>query len=535
MMLSKVVLIIDDDPGVARLCQQVLERVGFDVVCMTNPQQGVTVLQQARVDLLLVDIRMPKIDGFQVMEIARTHQPDIAIVVMTGFGTVETAVQALRLGANGLILKPFSETSELVDSVRQALKKKEHKREMARLQAMQPLIQVTQSLFAETRPEVLIDLILDAVCGHLHCEHAGFYREDGDNFLKLVASRGKPLPGEISSLEGGPVSRADAWGASIQVNADGSEHADLQRVLTERNLGSVICAPAQRNQEDRSVLLAGRSKGKSVFSEADLEMFTILARQAAVALENARLYAELRDYVHQIEESQRKLIQAEKMAAIGRLAASIAHEVNNPLQAVRNCLHLIDRQDLAIEKREKFLWLAKDELERLMDTIRQMLDFYRPSALDRVETNVNALVEVVLSLLEKQLQKDNVEVETQFAPELPNVLAVSNQIQQVFFNIVLNAMEAMPNGGKIFIETHKNENHIEILFKDTGPGVPEDQQTHIFEPFISTKKHGTGLGLSVSYSIVDAHGGKLELLNERDCKRKGGACFRVALPYLEAK
>ena len=535
-MLDRVVMVLDDDVGVARLCQRVLDAAGYEVICVTNPQQAVAILQQARVDLLLVDIRMPRLDGFEVMELARQHQPDIAIVVMTGFGTVETAIRALRLGANGLILKPFEETSELLDSVQQAIQERERKREMARLQALQPLIQITRSLFAETRPQHLIDLILDAVCDHLHCNHAGFYqRNEEQRFLSLVARRGNPLPGEASSLAGGPVSRADVWGVPIQVDVTGKENTELQQVLIEHDLETVICVPVLRSQDVHSVLLAGRERGEPPFSEADFEMLTILARQAAVALENARLYDELRDYVRQVEESQRKLIQAEKMAAIGRLTASIAHEVNNPLQAVRNCLHLVDRHDLTPEKRKEYLVLANSEVERLMDTIRQMLDFSRPSTRDRVATDMNQLVETVLALLEKQLQKQEIRVETLFDPHLPLVLVVRNQIQQVFFNILLNAMEAMPNGGKIKITTGQDQEFVEVIFEDTGPGVSESQQAQIFEPFISSKPHGTGLGLSVSYTILDAHGGKLELLNGQEQKGDGGASFRVALPKMEAK
>ena len=241
--MNKVIMVLDDDVGVARLCQQVLERAGFEVICVTNPVQGISILQQARVDLLLIDIRMPKIDGFQVMEQARQFQPDLAIVVMTGFGTVETAIQALRLGANGLMLKPFTKTSELVESVNQALQEKEHQREMSRLAALQPIIQVTGSLFAETRTEPLIDLILDAIITHLHCPHAGFYQRDETDFLQLLAARGNPLPGEMSSLEGGPLSRADLWNVSLQINLDGPEHTDLQEGLAAQGLASVVCLP----------------------------------------------------------------------------------------------------------------------------------------------------------------------------------------------------------------------------------------------------------------------------------------------------
>jgi signal transduction histidine kinase len=129
-----------------------------------------------------------------------------------------------------------------------------------------------------------------------------------------------------------------------------------------------------------SLVYAGRESAQAPFREADLEMFLILARQAAIAMENARLYAELRDYVRRVEDSQQALLQAEKMAAAGRLTASIAHEINNPLQAVQNCIHLAGHTELPAEKRQEYFELACSELDRLRATVQRMLDFYRPNA-----------------------------------------------------------------------------------------------------------------------------------------------------------
>jgi len=445
---------------------------------------------------------------------------------------LETAIQALRQGADGLLLKPFAETKELVESIQKALIAREHKREVSRLQAIRPLIQITQSLFAETRPDQLVDLILDAICSHLECKHAGFYRRKYDEkYLALVSGRGDPLPGDNSELDSGPIGRTDAWGVPLRVSIDTSvgEDPGLQTVLEAHHYKSVMCAPALRSFQGHSVLFAAREQREPNFSDSDFEMFAILARQASVALENAQLYAELRDYIQQVEESQRALIQAEKMAAIGRLTASIAHEVNNPLQSVRNCLHLVSRKDLNAKKREHYLGMALEELERLMQTMGQMLDFYRPGAVSKEITNIDALVKSVLRLLEKQLKKQNIEVKLNIDPETPDVYVVSNQIKQVFFNIVLNAMEAMTDGGLLYINSYISNQGVEITFEDTGPGVPEDYLTNIFEPFMSTKDKGTGLGLSVSYNILEAHGGRLELVDGRG----DGACFRVTLPLVE--
>jgi two-component system NtrC family sensor kinase len=282
------------------------------------------------------------------------------------------------------------------------------------------------------------------------------------------------------------------------------------------------------------VLFAGRSRARAAFTSADLEMFTIFANQAAVALENALLYADLRASFKRLQDQQKALIQTEKMAAIGRLTAGIAHEVNNPLQAVRNCLHLVARAELDEEKRANYLSLAQSELERLMDTMRRMLDFYRPSALQREPVDLAALLDTVIALLEKQMLQQNVAVEKHIPPNLPNPLIVKNQIQQVFFNIMLNAMEAMDGGGRIVVTIQPENRNLAILFEDTGPGVPAEERAQIFEPFVSSKAGGTGLGLFVSYTIADAHGGLLELVENDAARSTSGACFRLIIPVQEA-
>jgi two-component system NtrC family sensor kinase len=260
-------------------------------------------------------------------------------------------------------------------------------------------------------------------------------------------------------------------------------------------------------------------------------MFLILARQAEVAMENAELYAELRNYVRRVEDSQQALLQAEKMAATGRLTASIAHEINNPLQAVQNCMHLAGREDLPQEKRGEYFDMARSELERLRTTVQRMLDFYRPNAVAPQAVDIAELLRHVLGLMSKQLEEHNIRIRMDTPTDLPLVNAVNNQIQQVFLNLILNAYDAMPSGGELHITGRAARDGVEILFQDTGPGVTYEESRNIFEPFFSTKEGGTGLGLTVSYNIVTAHGGVLELVPTREA----GACFSVYLPSGGAK
>ncbi|MEW6286433.1 MAG: response regulator [Chloroflexota bacterium] len=521
-MESASVLVVDDEPGIALLCNRVLTRAGYEVQSETNPRAAVEILGQRRFDLLLVDIRMPEVDGFDVIHRAKRAQPDIAVLVMTGFGTVETAIRALRQGVDGLLLKPFEKGDELVAAVEQALTDNRRKRETARAQALRPLFDATERLFSETDTEKLHPLIVDTICEHLQCPNAAFYQAEADGFT-LVAKRGSVLP--LESFAGDLLRRVASDGKPILVNATGPGEKEAQALLSDLKLGAAILIPIARSGLN-AVLFAARDAGTVSFRGADLELFHILARQSLVALENARLYADLRAYVRKVEESQQALLRSEKMAAAGRLTASIAHEVNNPLQSVQNCLHLAGREDLPAEKRKQYFELARSELERLMKTMHRMLDFYRPGSVKMEKVDVLELLKHVLSLTSQQLGQRHIEVIADLPESLPPVLAVSSQIQQIFINLILNAFDVMPGGGALMVRAKALENGVEIQFEDTGPGIPEELRNNIFEPFFSTKEGGTGLGLTVSYNIVTAHGGTLDIV-----KGNGdGACFRLFLP-----
>jgi len=518
-IFDKYILVIDDETGVTRLCERFLTRAGYQVLTTNHPHEAVNLLEYRKFDLLLVDIRMPEMDGFQLLNLARQSQPDIAVVIMTGYGTVETAVESLRQGADGMLLKPFS-GAELGQCIEQALRDRQREWEMLRLQALRPLFAISEKLFSEKAPEQLRVRLLEFVTEHFQCSHTSFYqRKWNTEAWDQLAVRGKPFdfsknwPAQFNMLETRSFSLAEI------------DDPTLAEILRADGFGFFLSIPLNSENVER-VLFAARDVDGTALEEVDAETLRILTRQAIVALENAHLYDELHDHIQQLEESQRALVQAEKMAAVGRLTASIAHEINNPLHSVRNCLHLAKRQELPIVDREAYLEMADEEMDRLMRTVRQMLDFYRPSVLDRKPLNINTLIDRVLILLDAQLTDNQIQVKRQFSKDLPQVLAVDNQLQQVFFNLILNAMEAMPVGGEISITTFPDEGSVSVLIEDTGFGIDEEQREDIFEPFVSSKEQGLGLGLTVSYGVVTAHGGSLTLMAPSAC----GACFQLSLP-----
>jgi len=204
------------------------------------------------------------------------------------------------------------------------------------------------------------------------------------------------------------------------------------------------------------------------------------------------------------------------------LVASIAHEINNPLQAVQGCLTLAEEEledDRRPEKLGRYMSIAGGEIDRISAIVRRMRDFYRPAREKMEPTNLHAVLGSVLELVNKQLQHSDVTVEREWAEGLPKVQANDDQLKQVFLNLVLNAIDAMPEGGTLHVSTALGQIQADsgkqpraaarIEFTDTGAGIPAEVLPHLFEPFYTTKEHGSGLGLSVSYGIIEAHGGQI--------------------------
>ena len=524
------VLVVDDEQGIARLCQYFLVSAAFETTIATDSRVALELIQSQKFDLLLSDIQMPFMDGFQLLEMGKKYQPGMAVLFMTAYGTVETAIRALRYGADGLILKPFGKGSELIEAVNQSLLGQKQKRDAARLQVLRPLFDTSETLIAETDITSLGKLILDSIGNSFQAPYASIHRKmRAETEWSLMGGIGEPLPWDVTTVSSGLIGALVERGTPVFFNQTGPGEIELQDMLKSLNLGSMIVAPLSREQGN-FIFIAARDAQGQPFNESDLEMLMILTRQAVVAMENARLYSDLRDYVRRVEESQRALVQAEKMAALGRVMASVAHEVNNPLQSVRNCLYLATHQDISPEQQRSYIDLAQNEVERLTKTVRQMLEFYRPGGTDKVQVSLVALVDRVLKLLQVQLDEKGIQIHRNFPEPGPTIWAVPEQLQQVFFNIILNAADAMEENKSpknLWIEVSSQDNHAEIVIEDSGPGIPSGKETVIFEPFVSTKKEGTGLGLAISYGITEAHGGKLKVIDPR---HGSGASFAVTLP-----
>jgi two-component system NtrC family sensor kinase len=240
-----------------------------------------------------------------------------------------------------------------------------------------------------------------------------------------------------------------------------------------------------------------------------------------------RMMDELEDAREREKVQRAQLAHTEKMVAVGTLAAGVAHEVNNPLSGVLACLENLGEHPDDTEMRDRYLGLARDGLKRIERTVANLLNFSRQRDIRPEPTSVNHNLRHVTELVGYQLRRSNVEVRYDLDPDEALVMADHFQMEQLFLNLVLNAIEAMPDGGTLTMKTRVEDGRVVAEVTDSGTGIPEEIADRIFDPFFTTREvgEGTGLGLAVSDSIVAAHGGTLEV----ESRVGKGTTFRVRL------
>jgi len=415
-----------------------------------------------------------------------------------------------------------------LDNARLFAAMRDHAQEMATLNEM------SLSLTASLDPARVIDAALTRVQHLFHADSVALFQRDqtSSTFQAgriLMAGELEDIPLPLA-----PGGLAD-WASSqtqpvlvVDVQQDETLLPFVDGHLPHQ-VRSLMVAPLTTPAHSVGVVLVATGK-VGIYLPGHLQILRALAATLAVALDNARLYDDLRNSLREQQKAQEQLIHAEKMAALGRLAASIAHEINNPLQAVLGCLRL-SQEELAgqsrREKLERHLDIAVVEVKRVSEIVHRMHDFYRHARTEMCATDVRVIMDSVLLLSNKQLQHSNVIVECVYCENIPTIEANPDHLKQVFLNLVLNAVDAMPNGGTLRIQTCLDgSDTVQIAIGDTGMGMSQEVLSHLFEPFFTTKEHGSGLGLSISYGIIEAHNGEISVKSQVG----QGTTFVIYLP-----
>lgn len=272
-----------------------------------------------------------------------------------------------------------------------------------------------------------------------------------------------------------------------------------------------------------------------------LSFFFIVGISLGLISEKEKKDKEALDKVYKdIKNTQDKLIQSEKMAAIGKLASGLAHEINNPLDGIQNCIKAIIKSPNDTELMERYLLLVQDGLTRIENTVQKLLDFARPHMRHFSNVGINKLLDKTIGLVEQNLKMNKITLKKYFS-QIPEVYADESALSQVFLNIILNSIDAIQKEGKISIYTNFNKTRsilntdsISITISDTGCGIPKENLDKIFDPFFSTKKigKGTGLGLAISLGIIKEHGGNINVESEHRApvEARSWTKFTITLP-----
>jgi len=309
--------------------------------------------------------------------------------------------------------------------------------------------------------------------------------------------------------------------------------------------GSEMCVAIHEGEKMLGIIDV-ESSSRNAFTQNDFIALESLAGILATVITSADQYQQLQESIYQLRETEmelnarmqaqrlaeNRLVQAAKLAAVGEMAAGIAHELNNPLTSVTGFAELVMDEMAEDSPSREDMDLVLRESRRARDVVRRLLDFARQSDSAHANASLNRVVEDVITLSRHLIHANGVELSLSLQDDLPWVLMDENQMKQVLLNLVHNALQAMPDGGQMEITTAEAKKvgraGITVTVKDNGVGISSEDQTRIFEPFFTTKndRGGTGLGLSVTYGIVSEHGGEIELISEPG----KGALFKVWLP-----
>ncbi len=320
---------------------------------------------------------------------------------------------------------------------------------------------------------------------------------------------------------------------------DTSKDPRVNPLLRERlNLHSLVVIPLLAKERALGAIAADFIDSNKMITHEALESVMVLAQQAGLAIHNAFMYQELKNFSQQMEEKIQKttidlkkteaqLIRSEKLAALGQLAAGIAHEIRNPLTSINILIHsLMENLPSEISYRED-LKVIEEEINRINEIVGQFLQFAKPTPPLLEKADLISLIEETLQLLRPQIERQWIRVEKEFHP-LPSMFMDREQMKQVILNLLLNAIQAMPEGGNLLLKGALSADHEWIFFsiQDSGVGIPEENIDKLFDPFFSTKEGGIGLGLSIAHRIIDQHQGKIEVKS----KPGKGTLFMVWLP-----
>ncbi len=433
-------------------------------------------------------------------------------------GVLSTEPRVFSEEDRGLLLSLAGHTAVAIDRTNLVRELK------ARLEESQTLLAVSQNVSSTLDLAEMMRRVAKQTANALGADMVGAYLADGDGqCLRPIAGYHVPpslrgiLMTEPIRLRGQAFAEdAVASGQPVSITDAASDPRIDPELVRRVPVRSLLFIPMMVKGEMLGGLFVVWWSDQRVMTDDELRLGRSIANQTGIALENSRLYEGVKRQMEELKQTQAQLVQSTKLAAIGELAANIAHEINNPLTSVLGfASFLAERLEPGAPTLEE-LQLIQEEAARARDIVRDLLQFSRQSDFMPAMTDINVVVEQVVAMLRRQGALDRIEVTEEYGEHLGLVEVDVSRMKQVFLNIVNNAVYAMPDGGALTIRTSTVGEFLHVDFTDSGTGIESDNLQRIFDPFFTTKPDvsGTGLGLSVSLGIVQSHGGTIEVVSE---------------------
>lgn len=505
------IVLIDDEADIREVLTITLEDAGYQVASAADGRAGLDLCESFQPQIVITDIRMPRMGGLEVLESLKANTPDVEVVVATAYGEMDLAIRALQLDASDFITKPIND-----EALHLALK-----RARERYSARKQLADYT-ALLEE--------------------EKAATYQE----LIKTVSFNRNLIESSMDGILG-----SDDAGRVVTCNRAVETMLGISKVDALSGMMVSQFFPANRWDEFQAALTSERHGGPGRLFLYETELHGTdrdaipVQVSAAEMFNNGRsaglvmVFRDLRE-IRRLEREmadQAKILHQDKMMSLGRLAASVVHEINNPLSGILNYVRLMIRvldrgvpQGEQVEKFQRYLNLVESETGRCSQIVSSLLAFSRRSEPTFAPVDVKELLERCALLSRHKLELQNIRLGLNTSPGIPTIIGDHNQLQQCIINLIFNAIDAMPNGGALTLaaEYRTGGDHLTIIVRDTGHGIASKDLPHIFEPFYTTKKegYGVGLGLSTAYGIIDRHQGKIEVTSSPG----NGATFRIQLP-----
>ncbi|MDX9858393.1 MAG: response regulator [candidate division Zixibacteria bacterium] len=524
------VLVVDDEDVVVSLVRDALEDEGVDVEGALSGPDALARIEHHSCDLIITDIRMPGMDGIELVSRVRERYPDVAVIFMTGYANLNSAKDAIKQGASDYIMKPF-ELNEIRQAVRKALDSVRQAAELSQTAKLNHLSDLNQVLFTANDRSSLITSSLQFAMLHQKAPYGSIVVLDGDggsSSVITVAGDGIgsiELPGETAmglagAIERSRFERPAVIGSLYDLSLfQGSRREDLAEAIRPQWLTpgvSAVAVPVRRAGDVSALMLLGFPGDTVTIREADLTFLSITATQLAMSLENLSLLDETRQAYRRLKELQDETIELEKMATRGQLSAEIGHELNNFLGVVAGNLSLLEFN----VKKQKF-----DDVERYISTMCETIEKMKRFTGNLMDLRIGSstreillfdqTIQEVIDYLRPQKRFRDVSIfVTQIDEHVP-FEADSTQILQLLYNLFNNAADATLGCERreitVRLEKKDDSRRFRFAISDTGVGFPEDILRKAFNEKFTTKKTGHGFGLVVCRRIVDQHGGTVHV------------------------